>query len=363
MKSRWLKISVILLALVLQASCELRPLSDLNKNLLLRLRINLQIRNVQTPPNVEVMRVIFYDPITNRRFTEDYVTSEGGYISVPPGYYKLVVYNFDTESTMIRRDADLYYMEAYTNEISQQVRDKALSIIRRTRAEIESAKSGRGTKSETNGADTYDVERVDSITKEDEDWAASMDGIENTKIVYEPDHLFVARQDVTIYDDRDEQVIETAAETIVETFYLSVRIKNIKNIASANALLTGQIGSNFIAYPKDEGKSDDNVSLYFPLNEGKDSLNNDIMYTTFNTFGKLTNEESRLWLTIFLTTHTGQTIEWHSDITEDFVENNDYRIVLEDEIPIPEPESTGGGGGGFQPGVAEWEEEHYYIDL
>ena len=123
-------------ALILLTSCELRPLSDLNKNLLLRLKINLQIQNVDEPPTVEVMRVIFYDPNTNRRFTEDYIPSEGGYISVPPGDYKLIVYNFDTESTLIRNDMQLYQMEAYTNEISQQIKNKALSVIGRSKAEI-----------------------------------------------------------------------------------------------------------------------------------------------------------------------------------------------------------------------------------
>ena len=132
-----------LMTLILLTSCELRPLSDLNKNLLLRLRINLQILNVTEPPQVEVMRVIFYDPKTNRRFTEDYVPSEGGYISVPPGDYKLIIYNFDTESTLIRNDAQLYLIEAYTNEISQQLKNKALSVISKSKAEIEKGAAQR----------------------------------------------------------------------------------------------------------------------------------------------------------------------------------------------------------------------------
>lgn len=365
MSRRYSKYITILMTLILLTSCELRPLSDLNKNLLLRLKINLQIQNVDEPPTVEVMRVIFYDPNTNRRFTEDYIPSEGGYISVPPGDYKLIVYNFDTESTLIRNDMQLYQMEAYTNEISQQIKNKALSVIGRSKAEIEtkSARHRAHTRAEgdTVVIDDDDIEG-DTISQEDKEWAESMDGLENTKIVYEPDHLFVARENITIYNDVEEQVVEVEAETVVETYYLSVRVKNIKHMASANALLTGQIGSNFIAYPKEEGKSDDNVSLYFPLYAGSDAADNDMVHSTFNTFGKLPGKETKLWLTIFLTTQSGQTVEWHKDITDEFFDNPEHKIIIEDEIVVPDP-PAGSGGGGFQPGVSEWEEEHHYIDL
>lgn len=347
-----------LMTLILLTSCELRPLSDLNKNLLLRLRINLQILNVTEPPQVEVMRVIFYDPKTNRRFTEDYVPSEGGYISVPPGDYKLIIYNFDTESTLIRNDAQLYQIEAYTNEISQQLKNKALSVISKSKAEIEKGAAQR--RANTRAGDEVEV---DTISDEDKEWAESMDGLENAKIVYEPDHLFVARDNITILNDVEEQVIEVEAETVVETYYLSVRVKNIKHMASANALLTGQIGSNFIAYPKEEGKSDDNVSLYFPLYAATDASENDMVHSTFNTFGKLPGKETKLWLTIFLTTQSGQTVEWHKDITDEFMNNPEHKIIIEeDAIIVPDP-PAGSGGGGFQPGVSEWEEEHHYIDL
>lgn len=357
---------MFLMTLILLTSCELRPLSDLNKNLLLRLRVNLQIQNVTETPKVEVMRVIFYDPKTNRRFTEDYVPSEGGYISVPPGDYKLIIYNFDTESTLIRNDAQLYQMEAYTNEISQQLKNKAFSVIERSKSEIEKGAPSRRVRTRAEG-DTLNIEDDDivgdTISNEDKEWAESMDGIENTKIVYEPDHLFVARDNVTILNDVEEQVVEVEAETVVETYYLSVRVKNIKHMASANALLTGQIGSNFIGYPTEEGKSDDNVSLYFPLYAATDETENDKVHSTFNTFGKMPGKETKLWLTIFLTTQSGQTVEWHKDITEEFMDNPDHKIEIEeDAIIVPDP-PAGTGGGGFQPGVSEWEEENHYIEL
>lgn len=335
----------VVLTFVLLESCELRPLDELNKNLLLLLKIDFNIKNVTTLPEPEIMRVIFYDPKTDKRYTEDYVPAEGGPISIPPGNYDVMVYNFDTESTMIRNDISRLRIEAYTNEVSSQVRNNAINSIKRSIVQSKASTD-------------EDSEPVDSA------WLKAMEQLENVKIVYEPDHLFVARDNITIYERSGEQVIETRAETVVETYFLSVRVTNIKYMATANALLTGQIGSNFIGFPKEEGKSDDDVTLFFQMEAGTDSLENDVVQTTFNTFGKLPGKESRLWLTIIMTSLTGEPVVWHRDITDEFNDNPDLKIVIEDDpivVPIPEPGT--GGGGGFQPGVAEWEEEHHYIDL
>lgn len=337
-------LSVVLTSVIL-ASCELRPLDELNKNLVLRLKIDLNIKNISSLPEPEIMRVIFYDPKTDKRYTEDYVPAEGGPISIPPGNYDVMVYNFDTESTLIRNDMSRLRIEAYTNEVSSQVRNNAINSIKK--ANVKS-------KASTDGGS----EPVDSA------WLKAMERLENTKIVYEPDHLFVARDNITIYERSGEQVIETQAETVVETYFLSVRVTNIKYMATANALLTGQIGSNFIGFPKEEGKSDDDVTLFFQMEAGTDSLENDVVKTTFNTFGKLPGEESRLWLTIILTSQTGESVVWHRDITDEFLNNPNHRIVIvENPIVVPIPDPGTSTGGGFQPGVAEWEEEHHFIDL
>ena len=84
----------------------------------------------------------------------------------------------------------------------------------------------------------------------------------------------------------------------------------------------------------------------------------EVLETTFNTFGKLPNEESRLWLTIVVTTTTGEIITWQDDITDKFVDNKDKYIYLEEDpnnpivVPVPPPSSEGGG---FQPEVDEWD--------
>lgn len=338
------KIVYIVLLFVLLTSCELRPLDQLNKNLFLRLNLELRVDNVNTLSQPEIMKVIFYDPNTNKRYTEDYIPPEGGPISIPPGNYDIIVYNFDTESTMIRNDNNRLRIEAYTNESSARVRNNTINSIKRSIAQK--------TKAPT---DEENVEPVDSA------WLKAIEKLENSKIVYEPDHLFVARDNITVYERTGEQVIETYAETVVETYFLSIRVVNIKYIATATALLTGQIGSNFISLPKEDGKSDDDVTLLFQMTAGTDSLDNDVVLATFNTFGKLPGKESRLWLTIILTSQTGESVVWHRDITDEFLDNPEKQIIIEEPIIVPIPET--GTGGGFQPGVGEWDEEHHYIDL
>lgn len=346
---------MMLVALVAAVSCERRPLHELNNQILLKLRIELKVMNMVELPEPEVMRVVLFNPETGRKVTEDYVPAEGGYISVPPGTYDLIVYNFDTEATLVRNDGMHDEIEAYTNEISSALKSKMYNAIAKSTTLIKAAAQ---TKADTDST---------PFTSEDFAWAKAMDDLQNSSLIYEPDHLFVARDRITILNTSGEQVIETKAESVVETYYLSVKVKNIKNMASATALLTGQIASNKIGFEKEEGKTNTNVTLYFNMkpSEDEENENNDKIEATFNTFGKLANAESRLWLTIVITNTDGTTVEWHRDITEEFKDNPLHWIeIVEGEIVIPEvgPGQGGStGGGGFQPGVAEWEEEHHTI--
>ena len=325
--------------------CSRRELEYGNASLNLRLRINLNVRvngQTQTLPEPEMMRVMFFDPNTYNLVTESYLPAGGGRISLPPGKYKFIGYNFDTEATLLRNDRNYYSIEAYTNEVSTAMKSSIINAIRYG-------------KSATTKADT------------DEDaWAVALEKLQESSIIYEPDHLFVSHQDVEVLNISGDQTIEADAETIIETWKISVRIKNEQYMASARALLTGQIASNFIGLPKEEGKTDTDVTLMFDMNAGSDAADNDIVVGQFNTFGKNPNVQSRLWLTIIIKTVGGETVEWHRDITDEFYMDdaiNDQTITIEDEITIPEPPDSGGGGGGFQPGVDDWEEENIPINI
>ena len=332
------------IALVVLTGCQRRELVrgsasiNLKLNLNLNVRVNGKIENLPTP---EMMRVMFFDPNTNELITESYVPAGGGRISLPPGQYKFIGYNFDTESTLLRNDRNYFSIEAYTNEVSAAMKSSLVNSLR-------TAKS----------AST----KVDEGTA----WEDALAWIQNNPIVYEPDHLFVSHQPVEVFNIAEDQTIEAEAETIIETWKISVRIKGGEYMASARALITGQIASNFIGLPKEEGKTNTDVTLMFDMKAGTDDEDNDIVVGKFNTFGKNPSRESRLWLNIIIKTTGGDTIEWHRDITDEFfteLAEEEQIIHIEEEVDIPEPEPGTGGGGGFQPGVDDWNEENVPINI
>ena len=335
----------ILAALTVLTGCERRELEYGSANINLRLKIQLNVRvngKIQNLPEPEMMRVMFFDPDTYELVTESYLPAGGGRVSLPPGKYKFIGYNFDTEATLLRNDRNYYSIEAYTNEVSSALKSSMLSAIRYG-------------KSATKSEDT-----------DDSAWALALQKVQENPVIYEPDHLFVSHQDIEVYNTTEEQTIEADAETIIETWQISVRIKNEQYMASARALLTGQIASNFIGLPKEEGKTDTDVTLMFDMNAGSDAEDNDIVVGTFNTFGKNPNVESRLWLTIIIKTVGGDTVEWHRDITDEFFMDEaieDQTIHIEEEVDIPKPENPDSGGGGFQPGVEDWDEENIPINI
>ena len=335
---------LIFAVLTILTGCKRRELEYGSANLNLRLNLNLNVRvNGQTEvlPTPEMMRVMFFDPDTYDLVTESYLPATGGRVSLPPGKYKFIGYNFDTEATLLRNDRNYYSIEAYTNEVSSSMKASILNSIRYGRSATKS--------------------------NPDEDaWEAALSKVQESAIIYEPDHLFVSHKDIEVLNIAGDQTIEADAETIIETWQISVRIKNEQYMASARALLTGQIASNFIGLPKEEGKTDTDVTLLFDMSAGSDAENNDIVVGKFNTFGKNPSVMSRLWLTIILKTVGGETVEWHRDITDEFMDEDnleDQTIYIEEEIIVPEPQGGGSGGGGFQPGVDDWEEENVPINI
>lgn len=309
----------LLMALMLSVACSRRPLEEMNDGLYLKLNLNLDVHNLDKPhTKPELMRVLFYDPDTYEFVSDDYVGPDGGYISAQPGRYKMVVYNFDTEATIIRGESSAPKLEAYTNEIPSATRTNLLTKL--------------------NAAS-----RVDYVAPS-----------ETEKIVYEPDHLFVAREDVEIFHRTGTQTIHAAAHSIVETYYLGVRLQGGKNMASAQALLSGQAAGNNFGF--EGGMIEESVILYFDMMPGTDENGNEVLETTFNTFGKLPKEISHLWLTVVVTNNQGDVEYRQWDITDEFKDNPEKWIFIEeDPIVLPDPPPSTGGGGGFQPSVDEWE--------
>ena len=337
---------LILALLAVLPGCQRRELEYGNVVVDLALDINLNVRvngKIQNMPEPERMRVMFFDPETYEFVTETYLPAKGGRVSIAPGKYKFLGYNFDTETTLVRNDQDYRTIEAYTYEVSSALKSSMLNALR------------YGKLAATKGDPESDV------------WEMAIKKVQESAVVYEPDHLFVSHQDIEVKNISGTQTIEAEAETVVETWQISVKIKNEQYMASARALLTGQIASNFIGFPKEEGKTDTDVTLMFDMEAGSDAEDNDVIVGTFNTFGKNPSVESRLLLTIIIKTVGGDTVSWTRDITDEFmtdenIENQSIEIV-DETIVIEKPENPTGGGGGFQPGVDDWEQEDIPITI
>ena len=138
---RYIVSFVVLLAIF--ASCERRPLSELANYTNIKVEVDIEavanvtcdIYNEKIPiPVIEpqAMHVLFYEPNSKYVAAETFITdieynSKGkrmlkGNISIMPGNYKMLIYDFGTEATIV----DEYYRwdecKAYTNEISSSLK-------------------------------------------------------------------------------------------------------------------------------------------------------------------------------------------------------------------------------------------------
>ena len=201
------------------------------------------------------------------------------------------------------------------------------------------------------------------------------------RIVYDPDHFFLANcGDVYIPYSDDLDTLTTpdkdwfVAETIVKSYYLQVPVKGIEYATSSLGLVSGLAGSAWLGTATINNA--DPVTVYLELRPGEskaaglvktkdgsteeDTPSEAVMYTTFNTFGRLPDADNALTITFdFLTTHGGshtQTI----DITEEFNSQEaqeKHWIIVDDVIELPKPvPNPNNSGGGFKPTVGEWED-------
>ena len=209
------RILLVLAGLAFAMSCERRPLHDPNDYISIRIKVNVKaVTNVNTnirnsiqlygtnkslweeklsQLDPEMMRVLVYDPNSDRLLTQSFVSSshidsEGnkvfdGTLGISHGNYNFLVYNFDTPTTQVSSENSESSIIASTEEISPAMRAKYM-----------------GTKS---GPDPYD----------------------DVHIHYEPEHLLVAnRRNVRISPHDTLVVVRAEASTVVDTYYLQVRV-------------------------------------------------------------------------------------------------------------------------------------------
>ena len=338
--------------MLLFSSCEHRPLVEQVRGVhYIRVYLDEEIKNVTCNfynENFEkpaykrpvVLRAVLADPMTGRVVSERFLQGTGedgkgyyidGYLNADPGEYHLMVYNYGTETTLIRHTDNFFQMEGYTYQIPDYLKSNNMRV-------------------------------------KDE-------GRNDTRAVhYEPDLLFlVTRENIKIKETLLVDTLRTAAgehftaQSCIKSYYLQIRIKGVEYISSAVSTLTG-MGANMNLSTKVLG-GDAETGVYIPMLKPKvttkqEGTESSVIYATFNTFGKLPDVSSFLQVNFDIVTVDGRSVSESMDITSLFdteqVRMNQW-ILIEKEIVIDPPPTPEGGG--FEPGVGDWEQEDSEIKI
>lgn len=346
--------TVILTFLVLAfAGCQRRNLEDMMERSKIRVDVNIKaVANITTNVynehipvpdlNTDMMRVMVYDPKTKKLLTQSFITNKeidadghqvmSGDINISYGDYDILVYNFDTPTTQVNGENSENTILAFTDPIPPAARAYYLG----TRAE--------------------DIE----------------DRYDDIDINYEPDHLLVAHEEHLHVSPHDSVVvIKTTASTVVDTYYIQIHVEGMQYASSATAVISGLSPSNLIGL--NERTTTPPSAVCFNLNKSTDPslpyANKDILCATFNTFGKIDQARSELFVTFNVVDTQGNLLRKEVNLdtifkTEDAIERHWLLIDETWTIPPPvEPPKPDTGSGGFQPVVDDWQEETGEINI
>ncbi|MBR5333079.1 MAG: DUF5119 domain-containing protein [Muribaculaceae bacterium] len=342
-KAKILSLFSVLIMAIFISSCIHRPLEDPFTAHYIRIYIDEHIKNVtygfydesrEKPVHKrpKVLRVALSDPYSGRIVSERYLQSTGedergyyidGYLVAEPGDYNLLVYNFDTQKTKIRSENNYFDMQGYTNPVS----DNYYKYFPTSRQELDDQ------------------------------------AIRNC-----PEHLYVTSEPIHINDlflgidtIRNSQGDHFTAKSVVLSYYIQVKIKGFEYVSTAVSLMSGMAGSKTL-YNREMNEKDPS-SIFFNLkytevgqSKGPKGENTKtaVLYTTFNTFGKLPKEDNIYMLNFEFTRADGTSQTEVFDITKMFDEplvKYEQWILLEKEIEI----TPSGSSGTVDPGINDWD--------
>ena len=343
---RLVYLAFVMLLAVLASSCQRRGFSEHTSPVNLKIKIVTDMQFPESATIPDMVRVDLFNPQTGRVEYTDYLPATGGYIYPRPGTYNMLVYNIGTESTIVRNENDLEMVEAYTNEVSAYLKNQLKSFLE-TRFQMREEKAAAAGSSDE-GTDSKGIPTKDPI----------LEG--NERIVNEPDYLWVSRMDnvdipaLALDEDRDI-TLYVEAGPVVETWEMIVKpVEGLQWVSNVKALITGQVESTYIGKVED---SKEVVTIYFEMEKDVEGKR---LVGKFNTFGKNPLYLSFLSLDINIIDNLGNEHHYHFDVTEDFFDNPEFVIDVENPIVIEEPKIEGGG---FSPSVSDWEDVITNIEL
>lgn len=336
------KITILLLAvLAVVTSCQRRPFSEHTTAVMMRFNIVTNVKSDVEVSNPVTFRLDLFDRQTGKTAYTDYLSAEGGYIYPRPGTYDFVVYNIDTESTIVRNQDEKATVEAYTNLIPDFLKSQMGAFLGSREEYHKQLAAVRGEASKS------------PITKD-----PVVEGTE--RIVNEPDYLYVGEIDALEIpafdiDEPGEIVLDVDVSSVVETWSISVgTFEGLQWVSSITALITGQVASHYIGTRQ---KSEEVVTILFDMQKNDQEKR---VKGYFNTFGKNPLYSSFLSLDLNIIDNAGNPHHYHFDLTDQFFDNEEYYLEVETPIVIEEPKVEGGG---FQPIVDPWDEVKTEINL
>lgn len=326
---------VLPLLMIAVAGCRRRPLEDPDYMTSVRVKVDVSgisnvtcdIYNDKIPVQTiepSAMHVLFFDENKDAVVSENFIThvsadEDGnrivsGDVQLAPGSYRMLIYDFGTDETLIRNYYSWDKAEAYTELIPSGL--------------------------------------LNSFATKGED---------QPNILTEPEHLVVARnpKEVIPYHD-GVYTIYTEARSVVESWYIQIKVDGLEYVSSAQAVVSGMVGSNLIA--TDTRVTDPQASLWFRLRKSDDK-GVPVICAVFNTFGHIDNSKNDLAVTFDLSVKGGSTVRKTFDISNLFLTENAVKhhwLLLDETIKVEPPKSSGGA---FDPVIDDWDEEYRDIEI
>lgn len=326
--------AVLVCALVLAAGCHRRPLED--PEYLTKVNVEVNIDNIQNVtcdiynpaipvPEIkpDAMHVIFFDKkgsVAAETFITDVTTAENGRrvisgeFSIAPGRYKMLIYDYGTDATLVK---DYYSWEnacAYTDPVAAYVKNQ---------------------------------------------YSSKGEGVP-LNILDEPEHLMVARNSNEVIPYHfGVHNIYAEARSVVESWYLQIKVDGLEYVTGAQALLGGMVGSNLIA--TDTRVEQPEAAIWFKMVKSEDN-GTPVICAVFNTFGHIDGSDNDLEVTFDLVRTDGKKFRKTFNISELFASENAVRhhwLLLDETITIDPPKASGG----YDPIVGDWDDEHREIDI
>lgn len=329
------RISLLLLLLLCVGGCEFRPLEEPNRGVKINVRVDVNtvvnvtthIYNDKIPvPEIhpDAMHVAFYEENGDRLVTESFITQKEtledgtcimtGYADVLPGTYKMLVYTYGTSYTYVYDTYSWSRINARALRANDFIHNRyKTSVPTKSTAPI---------------------------------------------ITYTPDHVVAASNEKEVIPyNSDAHTIHAVASTVVETYYMQVKVDGLQYVSTARAFLSGMASGNMLS--ENRPVDDMNTVLFFDMKKSDDN-GEPVICAVFNTFGRVETPGNNVSVTFDIVTVDGETQSYTVDITDLFEteECKKYHwLLLEDKIKIENVK----GSGGFDLGVNQWEEEEHKV--